>query len=90
MVMKNCFQGRLEDDIVGKEINFYNYFENASDSELRTYYRQYKEFQQTGVIPEGCELRKAADEYIGRLAWTVPFMNDLLCTIADRWMEEMV
>ena len=45
----------------GRQIDFYNYFENASDNELRTYYQQYKDFQQTGVIPEGCELRKAAD-----------------------------
>lgn len=73
-----------------KEINFYNYFDNASDNELRTYYRQYKEFKKTGVIPEECELRKAADEYIGRFAWTVQFMTDLLGTIADRWMEEKV
>lgn len=82
----------MEDDIVGKEINFYNYFENASDSELRIYYQQYKEFKKTGVIPEGCELRKAANEYINRIygAWTVPFMTDLLETIANRWMEEMV
>lgn len=74
---------------MGKEINFYNYFENVPDDELKTYYRQYKEFQKTGVIPEGCELRKAADEYIGRIsgAWTVPFTTDLLETIADRWME---
>lgn len=72
-----------------KEIDFYNYFENASDNELRIYYRQYKDFQQTGVIPEGCELRKAADEYISRIsgAWTVPFTTDLLETIADRWMR---
>ena len=74
---------------MGKEINFYNYFENVPDDELKTSYRQYKEFQKTGVIPEGCELRKAADEYIGRIsgAWTVPFTTDLLETIADRWME---
>lgn len=65
---------------MGRQIDFYNYFENASDNELRTYYQQYKDFQQTGVIPEGCELRKAADEYIGRIsgAWTVPFTTDLL------------
>lgn len=74
---------------MGKQINFYNYFENASDNELRIYYHQYKNFHQTGVIPEGCELRKAADEYIGRIsgAWVVPFTTDLLETIADRWME---
>lgn len=74
---------------MGRQINFYNYFENASDNELRTYYQQYKEFQKTGIIPEGCELRKAADEYIGRIsgAWTVPFATDLLETIADRWMR---
>ena len=77
---------------LGRQIDFYNYFENASDNELRTYYQQYKDFQQTGVITEGCELRKAADEYIGRIsgAWTVPFTTDLLETIADRWMEEKV
>lgn len=75
---------------LGRQIDFYNYFENASDNELRTYYQQYKDFQQTVVITEGCELRKAADEYIGRIsgAWTVPFTTDLLETIADRWMEE--
>ena len=74
---------------MGKEINFYNYFENVTDSELKIYYEQYKEFQKTGVISEGCELRKAADEYISRIsgAWTVPFTTDLLETIADRWME---
>jgi len=74
---------------MGEQIYFYNYFENATDSELKTYYQQYKDFQQTGVIPEGCELRKAADEYINRIsdAWTVPFTTDLLETIADRWME---
>ncbi len=72
-----------------RDIEFYNYFESASDSELKMYYKQYKEFTQTGVIPEGCELRKAADEYIGRIsgAWTVPFTTDLLETIADRWMK---
>lgn len=74
---------------MGRQINFYNYFENATDSELKTYYKQYKDFKQTGVILEGCELRKAADEYISRIsgAWTVPFTTDLLETIADRWME---
>ena len=74
---------------MGKEINFYNYFENVPDDELKTYYWQYKEFQKTGIIPEGCELRKAADEYISRIsgAWTVPFTTDLLETICDRWME---
>ena len=74
---------------LGRQIYFYNYFENATDSELKTYYQQYKDFQQTCVIPEGCELRKAADEYINRIsgAWTVPFTTDLLETIADRWME---
>lgn len=74
---------------MGKRIDFYNYFKNASDDELTTYYWQYKEFQETGVIPEGCELRKAADEYIGRIsgAWTVPFTTDLLETIANRWVE---
>lgn len=75
---------------MGRQIDFYNYFENATNSELKTYYEQYKEFQKTGVIPEGCELRKAADEYISRIsgAWTVPFTTDLLEEIADRWMEE--
>ena len=75
---------------LGKVIDFYNYFENASDNELRIYYQQYKEFRKTGVIPEGCELRKAADEYISRIsgAWTVPFTTDLLETIADRWMND--
>ena len=74
---------------MGKEINFYNYFENASDAELKIYYQQYKEFQKTGIISEEHELRKAADEYIGRIsgAWTVPFTTDLLETIANRWME---
>lgn len=74
---------------MGRRIYFYNYFENAMDSELKTYYEQYKDFKQIGVIPEGCELRKAADEYINRIsgAWTVPFTTDLLETIADRWME---
>lgn len=75
---------------LGRQIDFYNYFENASDNELRIYYQQYKEFQKTGIIPEGCELRKAADEYISRIsgAWTVPFTRDLLETIADRWMND--
>lgn len=74
---------------MGRQIDFYNYFENASDNKLRIYYQQYKDFQRTGVIPEGCELRKAADEYINRIsgAWTVPFTTDLLEKIADRWME---
>ena len=75
---------------LGRQIDFYNYFENASDNKLRIYYQQYKNFQHTGVIPEECELRKAADEYISRIsgAWTIPFTTDLLETIADRWMEE--
>lgn len=75
---------------MGRQIEFYNYFENSSDEELRIYYQQYKEFLKTGVIPEGCELCKAADEYIDRIAgaWTVSFTADLLGTIADRWMEE--
>lgn len=74
---------------MGRQINFYNYFENATDSELKKYYEQYKDFQKTGVIPKDYELRKAADDYINRIsgAWTVPFTTDLLGTIADRWME---
>lgn len=74
---------------MGRQVYFYNYFENATDSELKTYYEQYKDFKQTGAIPEGWELRKAADEYINRIfgAWTVQFTTDLLETIADRWME---
>ena len=38
---------------MGEQIYFYNYFENATDSELKTYYEQYKDFKQTGAIPEG-------------------------------------
>lgn len=74
---------------MGRAIDFYNYFENMSDDELKVCYQQYKEFQQTGVIPVNYELRKAADVYINRIsgAWTVPFSQDLLCTIANRWME---
>ena len=74
---------------MGQVIDFYNYFENMSDNELKVCYQQYKEFQKTGVIPVNYELRKAADVYINRIAgaWTVPFTQDLLGTIADRWME---
>ena len=32
---------------MGRQIDFYNYFENASDNKLRIYYQQYKDFQQT-------------------------------------------
>lgn len=75
---------------MGRAIDFYNYFENMTDDELKVCYQQYKEFQQTGVIPVDYELRKAADIYIDRIsgAWTVPFTQDLLGTIADRWTNK--
>lgn len=69
--------------------NFYNYFIDISDEELRVYYQEYLKFQDTGVIPEGCKLRDAADFYKGNIngCWTIPFATDLLETIANRWME---
>ena len=32
-----------------------NLFENATNDELKMYYQQYKEFQRTGFISQGCE-----------------------------------
>lgn len=38
-----------------------SYFNNASDAESKEYYKQYKEFQKTGVISTDCKLREIAD-----------------------------
>ena len=55
---------------------------------LKVYYKQCKEFQRTGVIPKGSQLRSAANVYIDKIAgaWISPFTTDLLEAIADRWI----
>ena len=64
-----------------------NPFKNKTDEELKVLYKQYKEFQKTGVIPDN-ELGKIRDELCEKLnsGWHVMMMQYLLEVIAERWI----
>lgn len=68
-----------------------NQFQELSDEKLQEIYLQYKKFNETGVIDDGCELRKIANTYIEGTQetwWVVVLSMNLLETIADRWSQE--
>ena len=65
-----------------------NLFENKTDEELKVYFKQYQEWERTGVIPDN-ELGKMRDAYFAKLGvgWHTICMIDLLRTIASHWMK---
>lgn len=65
-----------------------NLFENKTDEELKLYFKQYQEWEKTGVIPDN-ELDKMRDAYFEKLGagWYTICMIDLLRTIAYRWIK---
>lgn len=65
-----------------------NLFENKTDEELKVYFKQYEEWEKTGVILDN-ELGKMRDAYFVKLGvgWHTICMIDLLRTIALRWMK---
>lgn len=65
-----------------------NLFANKTDEELKIYFKQYLEWEKTGIIPDN-ELGKMRDAYYEKLGagWHTVCMFDLLRTIALRWAE---
>lgn len=66
-----------------------NPFKDKTDEELKMLYKQYKEFQKTGILPDN-ELGKIRDELSEKVnTWHVLMMQYLLETIGDRWSEKI-
>lgn len=65
-----------------------NLFANKTDEELKIYFKQYLEWEKTGIITNN-ELGEMRDAYFEKLgfSWQTICMIDLLKTIAHRWME---
>lgn len=67
-----------------------NPFKDKTDEELKILYKQYQEFQKTGVIPDN-ELGKVRDELCEKVnaGWHVLMMHYLLKIIGDRWSDKI-
>lgn len=64
-----------------------NPFSSKTDDELKMLYRQYLDFQHTGIIPNN-QLGKIRDgiiEQVGSSGWHVLMMMYLLEEIGNRW-----
>lgn len=66
-------------------INNDNTFKAATDAELLTYCKQYKEWQKTGILTDN-ELGKLRDIYSEKSnIWQIQLMTDLLDALIDRF-----
>lgn len=65
-----------------------NLFRNVSDKKLKIYCRQYREWQNSGIIPHN-ELGKMRDFYLSSYSytWQVNLITDLLDVLMERWMS---